>query len=176
MESLIADLLSLASLEREGRDWLRLELVPDQARSSRPPARPSLPKAEARGTQLLVDCAEGLAAKVDAGLLEQAVINLIDNAVKYSPPDTAVSSRRARRRGAASSSRSATRASASPPSDLPRVFERFYRVDKARSRELGGTGLGLAIVRHIAMAHGGEVSVESWEGEGSTFRIVIPQA
>jgi two-component system phosphate regulon sensor histidine kinase PhoR len=61
-----------------------------------------------------------------------------------------------------------------PARDLPRVFERFYRVDKARSRELGGTGLGLAIVRHIAMAHGGEVSVESWEGEGSTFRITLP--
>ena len=57
---------------------------------------------------------------------------------------------------------------------LPRLFERFYRVDKARSRDLGGTGLGLAIVKHIAQAHGGRVSVESAPGQGSTFRIHLP--
>jgi len=61
-----------------------------------------------------------------------------------------------------------------PSEDLPRIFERFYRVDKARSRELGGTGLGLSIVKHIANLHGGEVSVDSTLGHGSTFRFEIP--
>ena len=70
--------------------------------------------------------------------------------------------------------RAATTASASPPRDLERVFERFYRVDRARSRETGGTGLGLAIVRHVATNHGGEVRVESREGEGSTFTLRLP--
>ena len=63
-----------------------------------------------------------------------------------------------------------------PARDLDRIFERFYRVDRARSRDTGGTGLGLAIVRHVAANHGGEVRVESREGEGSTFTLTLPAA
>jgi two-component system phosphate regulon sensor histidine kinase PhoR len=174
MESLISDLLSLASLEREGRDWLKLEIaaIMPILRAAR---EAIAPKADARGTEVRITCEEVLAAKVDAGLLEQAVINLIDNAVKYSPPATAVDVG-ARSEGGRVVIEVRDRGMGIPARDLPRVFERFYRVDKARSRELGGTGLGLAIVRHIALVHGGEVSVESWEGEGSTFRIKLPLA
>lgn len=172
MESLIADLLSLASLERGDSAELK---------KSQAPIAPILegareaiqPKAEARGTGISVDCEPSLEARVEPGLLEQAVVNLVDNAVKYSPPKTSV-----RVRAWADSCflviEVRDQGIGIPASDLARIFERFYRVDKARSRELGGTGLGLAIVKHIAMAHGGDVSVESYEGEGSTFRIRIP--
>jgi two-component system, OmpR family, phosphate regulon sensor histidine kinase PhoR len=172
MESLITDLLSLASLEREGREWLAAE------RSAVGPILESarqaiLPRAQELGTELVVECPPDLAAKVDEGLLEQALINLIDNAVKYSSPNKVVKiGARAEEGHLVIEVRD--QGIGIPASDLPRIFERFYRVDKARSRELGGTGLGLAIVRHIAIAHGGDVSVESWEGEGSTFRMNLP--
>ncbi len=134
-------------------------------------------KAGARSIALNVSCPEGLRTRANAGLLEQAVLNLVDNAVKYSPQGSLISIAAAvEGEGSEASLALSVRDSGPgiPAKDLPRLFERFYRVDKARSRELGGTGLGLAIVRHIALAHGGKASVESWEGEGSLFTIRIP--
>jgi two-component system, OmpR family, phosphate regulon sensor histidine kinase PhoR len=172
MESLVADLLSLASLERESRDVIAAE-----CRAVRPileSAREAvLPKAEGRLTEVALECEEGLEARADEGLLEQALVNLLDNAIKYSPPGKLVRMS-ARAEGGFLVVEVKDQGIGIPARDLPRIFERFYRVDKARSRELGGTGLGLAIVRHIAMAHGGDVAVESWENEGSTFRLRIP--
>jgi two-component system phosphate regulon sensor histidine kinase PhoR len=111
----------------------------------------------------------------DADYLERAVSNLLDNAIKYTPENGSI-------RVSAEAVNSkivievADNGIGIPPADLPRIFERFYRVDKSRSREMGGTGLGLAIVKHIAQVHGGSVEVESQQGKGSVFRVVLPVA
>ena len=117
---------------------------------------------------------EGLAVQADAGKLGQVLINLIDNAVKFCAgvPEVEVS---------AEELPGAVRLAVSdngigiPAESLPRVFERFYRVDKARSREMGGTGLGLSIVKHVAELHGGSAGAESAEGRGSSFWITLPK-
>jgi two-component system phosphate regulon sensor histidine kinase PhoR len=105
--------------------------------------------------------------------LEQAVVNLLDNAIKYSEPGSTV------RIVAEQSPAEVTIAVVDQgcgiePEHLPRLFERFYRVDRARSRKLGGTGLGLAIVKHIVQAHRGRITVESAFGAGTTFTIHLP--
>jgi two-component system phosphate regulon sensor histidine kinase PhoR len=113
-------------------------------------------------------------AAVDAALLEQAVGNIIDNAVKYSEPGGRIQIRVARESGEVRISVT-DRGIGIPAEHIDRIFERFYRVDKARSRKAGGTGLGLSIVKHIAALHHGRVTVESAPGEGSTFTIVLPE-
>lgn len=113
-------------------------------------------------------------AVVNEHLMEQALVNLVNNAVKYSYPESTVEIRSVHTADTLHISVK-DEGPGIPPIDRDRVFERFYRVDRARSRALGGTGLGLAIVKHIALSHGGEVSVESIEGKGSTFTITIPQ-
>jgi two-component system phosphate regulon sensor histidine kinase PhoR len=130
-------------------------------------------QADARAMTLRVDCDPHLRARLDPDLMEQALVNLIENAIKYSDEpgqidigadlveDHVMISVRDRGRGIESQ-------------HLPRLFERFYRVDKARSREQGGTGLGLAIVKHIARFHDGQVTVMSRPGEGSRFTIHLP--
>jgi two-component system phosphate regulon sensor histidine kinase PhoR len=182
MESLIGDLLTLARLEQEGKGWLQVEdldlgVLLEEARAA------VAPKAEERGVTIRIDCPEALSARVNGGLFVQAVVNLLDNAVKYSPSpsEVAVSASPLARPPEGASGEGhwygvtvSDRGPGIPAKDLPRIFERFYRVDKARSRELGGTGLGLAIVRHVALAHGGLVAVESFEGEGSRFTIHLP--
>ncbi len=107
-------------------------------------------------------------------LLEQAVVNLLDNAVKYSEPGRQVHVSAAETAdGVAICVQD--HGSGIAPEHQARIFERFYRVDPARSRKLGGTGLGLAIVKHIVQAHRGRVTVESTPGVGSTFTIHLPK-
>jgi two-component system sensor histidine kinase SenX3 len=117
--------------------------------------------------------ADALIVVADRRQLVSAVGNLIENAVKYSEPGTSVQVR-ARRVEDWIEISVADQGVGIPQRDLDRVFERFYRVDRARSRTTGGTGLGLAIVRHVASNHGGDVSVTSVEGEGSTFVLRLP--
>ena len=110
---------------------------------------------------------------LDPDLMEKAVGNLLDNAVKYTPDKGRIAIK-------ADFDGSVLRIEVSdngigiPAEDLPRIFERFYRVDKSRSREMGGTGLGLAIVKHIVQLHHGTVSVRSQSGQGSVFTIIVP--
>jgi two-component system phosphate regulon sensor histidine kinase PhoR len=112
--------------------------------------------------------------RADRDQLKQVFTNLLDNAIKFSGEKATVRiSAQAAERGVCVSI--SDTGVGIPQADLPRVFERFYRVDKARSREAGGTGLGLAIVKHIVELHGGSVSVESAPGAGSTFRFTLPR-
>jgi two-component system sensor histidine kinase SenX3 len=129
------------------------------------------PGADQRGITVAVDEGQGdLVVAGDRRQVLSAVYNLLDNAVKYSDAGSTIHLR-ARRADGCVEIEVEDHGIGIPPGDLERVFERFYRVDRGRSRETGGTGLGLAIVRHVASNHGGEVRVESVEGEGSTFTL-----
>lgn len=119
------------------------------------------------------DSAERIVVRGDGRQLVSAIGNLVENAVKYSGVDGVVQVR-TRFDGRAVEVMVADQGDGIPARDLDRIFERFYRVDRARSRETGGTGLGLSIVRHVAENHGGEVLVSSTEGEGSTFVLRLP--
>lgn len=127
-----------------------------------------------RGVEITaLDMPDELWIRGDERQLVSAVGNLVENAVKYSAPGDAVQVR-TRADDVAIEVMVADQGVGIPTRDLDRVFERFYRVDKARSRETGGTGLGLSIVRHVATNHGGDVLVSSQEGEGSTFVLRLP--
>jgi two-component system sensor histidine kinase SenX3 len=131
-------------------------------------------KAGARGIELADDTESGLSVLGDEDLLVTALRNLLDNAVDYSPDHTRVLVT-LRRAGEATVEMSvADQGIGIPERDRERIFERFYRVDPARSRATGGTGLGLAIVKHVTAAHGGNVTVWSKVGAGSTFTLRLP--
>jgi two-component system sensor histidine kinase SenX3 len=131
-------------------------------------------KANARGITLATVGGRGLSVLGDEDLLVTALRNLLENAVAYSPEKTrvVVTTRKTAEGNAEISV--ADQGIGIPERDLERIFERFYRVDPARSRATGGTGLGLAIVKHVMAAHNGKVTVRSVEGAGSTFSLYIP--
>jgi two-component system phosphate regulon sensor histidine kinase PhoR len=130
-------------------------------------------KAQQRNIQIDIECPADLPANVNTSLLEQAVLNLTDNAIKYSPDGSRIIIY-AQSKDNQLSIRVQDFGCGIAPEHQERIFERFYRVDKARSRQLGGTGLGLSIVKHIAQYHHGSVSVQSEPGKGCTFTITLP--
>ena len=131
-------------------------------------------KATARGIDLVATGRPGLQVLGDEDLLVTALRNLLDNAVAYSPDKTRVVVSTNQDEHGTIELSVADQGIGIPERDLERIFERFYRVDPARSRVTGGTGLGLAIVKHVTAAHGGVVTVASKEGAGSTFTLRLP--
>jgi two-component system, OmpR family, phosphate regulon sensor histidine kinase PhoR len=170
MRALIEDIMELSSIESGGARVdvreVRLSTVVQDTFAA------LAAKADACGVRLLDEVPAGAAVRADPRRLEQMLTNLVDNAIKFNRRGGSVKVRHAREaRDHISVSDSGD---GIPAEHLSRIFERFYRVDRARSREMGGTGLGLAIVKHLARAHGGEVSVRSVPGQGSTFTIELP--
>jgi two-component system phosphate regulon sensor histidine kinase PhoR len=126
-------------------------------------------------TEIAIDCPPDLKAKLYGSFIIQALVNLLDNAIKYSHLTGSQVWARAFLKDYCLVLEVEDNGIGIPSEHQERLFERFYRVDKARSKEAGGTGLGLAIVRHIALLHVGKAEVESHAGEGSVFRLRIPQ-
>ncbi|MGA2621270.1 MAG: ATP-binding protein [Thermoguttaceae bacterium] len=173
LDAIINDLLLLSRIERGAEDQT-IETGPEPlAEVLAAAAEMCEQKATAKSISVTVHCPEDLVARLNGPLVEQAVSNLIDNAIKYSGAESQIQVE-ARREPGGIVIRVQDHGCGIAANHLPRLFERFYRVDKARSRELGGTGLGLAIVKHIVTAHQGTVEVESTLGVGSTFSIRLP--
>lgn len=170
LQSIVDDLLMLSEIEQ-----VEIPMQPtcasDIVRSAVAVCRT---KADENNVELTHAVEQDIIVRGNGRLLEQAVVNLLDNAIKYSPDGkVSVSIGRADKEAVI---RVVDNGCGIEQQHLARLFERFYRVDKGRSRNLGGTGLGLAIVKHIAQAHGGRVEVESEPGKGSIFSFYLPMA
>lgn len=170
MEAIIQDLLSLTRLEHDNERFSGKLMPSDVSQSIAGAVETCQATAHDRQATIQVNCPHPLMAQVIAPLLEQALVNLIVNAIKYSPTNTSVLVSAAKVDHEVVISVQ-DQGRGVEPEHLPRIFERFYRTDKARSRDMGGTGLGLSIVKHVADVHRGRVSVHSVAGVGSTFRI-----
>jgi signal transduction histidine kinase len=130
--------------------------------------------AEERNQNLTADLPAGVLVSTDEGLLRQAVVNILDNAIKYTPPGGTIRVAVRDQPGVAGIE-VADSGPGIPADQRDKIFDRFYRVEKDRPRDAGGVGLGLAIAKWAVEANGGAIEVESREGRGSTFRIVLPK-
>jgi two-component system phosphate regulon sensor histidine kinase PhoR len=173
LNGIIEDLLTLSRLEEAGEQRALNFAIG--------PIKPVLEEAidlsgvKADEKRIMIDLAgdDDPEARINPPLLEQAIMNLLDNSIKYSPEGSHIHVA-VQKHDAEVSIAVVDEGCGIPSGHLSRIFERFYVVDKSRSRKLGGTGLGLAIVKHIAQAHGGRVTVASTPGQGSTFTIHLP--
>jgi two-component system phosphate regulon sensor histidine kinase PhoR len=173
LAAIIEDLMQLSRIERDDEiQQIGLEdcRVVDVLNTAIGLCKEAIKK---KGIDVQLVCEDELSGCFDATLLEQAAVNLLDNAIKYSPEKSTIRIEAGNTNGEVQI-RFQDQGMGIAKKHLPRLFERFYRVDKARSRKLGGTGLGLAIVKHIAQAHGGSVSVESELEKGSSFTLHLP--
>jgi signal transduction histidine kinase len=170
---LVNDLLTLSRADSE---VLKLECEPaDLGSLAQSVARRLAPRAEDRGVALYVTAtADAPLALADPDRIEQVLVNLLDNAIKYSPPNGTVTIAVEERADGMVQVRVSDEGIGIPTEDLPRIGERFYRADKARSRAEGGSGLGLAIAQALVEAHGGRLWLESKEGKGTVVTFTLP--
>ena len=172
LDAIIKDLLSLSALESyENMDVETEYLLFSEVVSS--VLKICSRRIKKKGIEVRINYSEDFRVQANSLLLEQALVNLVDNSVKYCPPGSTITLKGAQFPDY-SLIRLADNGPGIPEKDIPRVFERFYTVDKARSRELGGTGLGLAIVKHIVLAHKGQISINSSTGKGVEFIVRLP--
>ena len=178
LKAIIEDLLSLSRIEQEAENG---EIVLTEGRL-RPVLETAIQtcqiKADQQDVRITLDCPDELWGFMNDTLIEQAVVNLLVNGIKYSEKGStvAVDAEISGQEKDTILIRVKDTGIGIGKEHLPRLFERFYRSDKARSRKLGGTGLGLAIVKHIVQAHGGTVEVQSREGQGTLFTISLAGA
>jgi two-component system phosphate regulon sensor histidine kinase PhoR len=173
LQAVLADLLSLSRIEQQAElDELRF-----QDNAIKPVLDAAIElcshSAEKKNITVRSNCPDDARVRMNAALLEQAAANLIENAIKYSEPGSAIRIEAAREDTGWKIDFS-DEGCGIESQHIERIFERFYRVDKARTRSEGGTGLGLSIVKHIMSAHSGSVTVQSAPGQGSTFTLHFP--
>lgn len=174
LDTIIEDLLMLSRLEQNTESFEGLFEPVSISDAVQKAVGFCADKAKEKSIHLDLKDVGELTVQGSAHLIEQAILNLVDNAVKYSNPNTDVRlSTFQSEEGAGLSVQDS--GMGIDPEHLPRLCERFYRIDKARSRTQGGTGLGLAIVKHIMQVHRGKISIESTLGKGSTFRLIFPR-
>jgi len=170
---LIEDLQDLA-LAESGQMQLKIQPC-DLEELARSAANAVQPQAQAKGTKVAVETSEALAVNADPERISQVLRNLLVNAVNYTPSGSQVTVRTLQRNGHAEV-HVADNGPGIPPEDLPHIFDRFYRVDKSRSRSTGGTGLGLTIARSLVEAHGGSIEARSKKGKGAEFVVTLPRS